>query len=123
MTAKAMQEWCARLIEKSPNFPALEECLKKISPIETLGDLPAGTRVLVRSDTDVVFDDKGEPDDDSRLKALVETLKFGAERKWVQVLYGHRGRDPKLSLEPVAGYLEKLLAGAGIRRGKLNTIP
>ncbi len=117
-----MQEWCAQLIEKSPHFPALEECLKKIPPLEALSDLPAGTRVLVRGDTDVVFDDRGEPDDDARLRALVETLKFGAGKGWVQILYGHRGRDPKLSLEPVAGYLEKLLNSGGVKCGKMTVI-
>lgn len=122
VTTEKMLEWCGKLIEKSPDFPPLEECLKKIPSIDSLAGLPAGTRVLVRGDTDVVFDDQGAPDDDARLRALVETLRFGVERKWVQILYGHRGRDPKLSLEPVAGYLEKLLAGAGIKCGKLNVI-
>jgi phosphoglycerate kinase len=117
-----IQEWCARLIEKSPDFPPLEDCLKKIPAVASLSQLPPGTRVLVRGDTDVVFDDKGEPDDDSRLRALVDTLKLGVERGWVQVLYGHRGRDPKLSLEPVASYLEKLLFEAGVKCGKLTVI-
>ncbi|MGE5193561.1 MAG: phosphoglycerate kinase [Deltaproteobacteria bacterium] len=122
MTAERLQEWCSKLIEKSPEFPALEECLKKIPALDALSDLPAGTRVLVRGDTDVVFDEKGEPDDDARLRALVETLKFGIAKGWVQILYGHRGRDPKLSLEPVAGYLEKLLAAAGVKCGKLTVV-
>jgi phosphoglycerate kinase len=117
-----MQEWCAKLIEKSPDFPALEECLKKIPQLESLADLPAGTRVLVRGDTDVVFDDKGEPDDDSRLRALVDTLKLGVSKGWVQVLYGHRGRDPKLSLEPVAAYLQDLLTGAGVKCGEIKVV-
>jgi phosphoglycerate kinase len=118
-----MREWCGKLIEKSPEFPGLEECLKQIPTLDSLADLPAGTKVLIRGDTDVVFDDQGQPDDDSRLRALVETLKFGVERGWVQVLYGHRGRDPQLSLKPVADYLEKLLAEAGVRAGKLTLIP
>ena len=122
VTAAATHEWCAQLIEKSPDFPSLEKCLEKISAIESLFDLPAGTRVLVRGDTDVVFDDRGEPDDDSRLRALVETLRFGVERDWVQVLYGHRGRDPKLSLQPVATYLEKLLTAAGVKCGPLSVV-
>jgi phosphoglycerate kinase len=122
VTVEHAQDWCAKLIEKSPDFPSLEECLKKIPPLDVLSDLPAGTRVLVRGDTDVVFDDKGEPDDDARLRSLVDTLKFGVARGWVQILYGHRGRDPKLSLEPVAGYLEKLLAAAGVKCGKLTVI-
>jgi len=122
VTNERMQEWCGKLIEKSPSFPSLEDCLKKIPAVDALSDLPAGTRVLVRGDTDVVFDDKGEPDDDSRLKALVETLKFGAARGWIQILYGHRGRDPKLTLEPVAAYLAKLLTAAGVKCGKLSVI-
>src|SRR5579871_1175145 len=117
-----IQQWCAKLIEKSPNFPPLEECLKTIPALDALSDLPSGTRVLVRGDTDVVFDEQGRTDDDARLVALVETLKFGAARGWVQILYGHRGRDPKLSLEPVAAYLEKLLAGAGVKCGKLTLV-
>lgn len=122
VTSEQMQQWCQKLVEKSPDFPALEACLQKIPALSSLSDLPAGTRVLVRGDTDVVFDDKGEPDDDSRLRALVDTLKFGAERGWVQILYGHRGRDPKLTLEPVAGYLQKLLEAAGVKCGKLTVI-
>ncbi len=122
VSVEKMQEWCAKLIEKSPDFPALEECLKKIPQLESLADLPAGTRVLVRGDTDVVFDDKGEPDDDSRLRALVDTLKLGVSKGWVQVLYGHRGRDPKLSLEPVAAYLQDLLTGAGVKCGEIKVV-
>jgi phosphoglycerate kinase len=56
------------------------------------------------------------------LRALVDTLEFGAAKNWVQILYGHRGRDPKLSLEPVAAYLEKLLAAAGVKCGKLEVV-
>lgn len=122
LSIERIEEWCRKLIEKSPDFPGLEECLNKIPQIDSLSDLPAGTTALVRGDTDVVFDERGEPDDDSRLRALVETLRFGVERGWVQVLYGHRGRDPQLSLEPVAAYLEKLLADAGVRTGKLQLI-
>lgn len=122
ISAEKMQDWCASLIEKSPDFPSLEDCLKKIPAVTALSHLPAGTRVLVRGDTDVVFDEKGEPDDDARLRALVGTLKLGVERGWVQILYGHRGRDPKLSLEPVAGYLEKLLSSAGVKCGQLAVI-
>jgi phosphoglycerate kinase len=122
ISVERIQEWCAKLIEKSPDFPPLEECLKQIPAVASLSHLPAGTRVLVRGDTDVVFDEKGQPDEDARLRALVETLKLGVERGWVQVLYGHRGRDPQLSLEPVAGYLEKLLTAAGVNCGKLTVI-
>ncbi|HLJ09828.1 MAG TPA: phosphoglycerate kinase [Planctomycetaceae bacterium] len=122
VSAAQMQEWCAELIAKSPNFPSLEECLAKIPTLDSLTDLPAGTKILVRGDTDVVFDDDGQPDDDSRLRSLIDTLKFGVERGWIQIVYGHRGRDPKLSLEPVAQYLKNLLAGAGLECGQLLVI-
>lgn len=122
LTTEQMLAWCQKLIEKSPDFPSLEQCLQKISPLEALGALPSGTRALVRGDTDVTFDEKGEPDDDSRLKSLVETLKFGHARGWVQILYGHRGRDPKNSLEPVATYLKGLLEPAGVKCGELKVI-
>ncbi|MGQ0635512.1 MAG: phosphoglycerate kinase [Planctomycetaceae bacterium] len=122
VTVEGVQDWCQKLIDKSPGFPSLENCLEKIPQLEALADLPAGTRVLVRGDTDVVFDDQGRPDDDSRLRALVDTLKFGADRGWVQVLYGHRGRDPNLSLAPVAGYLKTLLAAAGVRPGDMPVV-
>lgn len=122
VSVEKMQAWCGKLIEKSLDFPGLEECLKRIPALDSLADLPAGTKVLVRGDTDVVFDEQGQPDDDSRLKALVETLRFGVDRGWVQVLYGHRGRDPQLSLEPVAACLEKLLKESGVNAGKLTLI-
>jgi len=114
VTQERLVEWCTKLIEKSPDFPSLEACLDTITSLEALKDLPSGTRVLVRGDTDVVFDEHGQTDDDSRLRALVSTLRFGIERGWVQILYGHRGRDPQLSLQPVAKYLQGLLEGAGV---------
>jgi phosphoglycerate kinase len=122
ITPDQMLAWCRKLIEKSPDFPSLEECLKKISPLDALASLPAGTRVLVRGDTDVTFDEQGQPDDDSRLKSLVETLKFGHTLGWVQILYGHRGRDPKNTLDPVAKYLQGLLEAAGVQCGELKVI-
>lgn len=109
VTSERIVQWCRELLEESPDFPPLEACLDAILPLDSLGDLPAGTRVLVRGDTDVVFDAQGAIDDDSRLRALIDTLRFGVQRGWVQILYGHRGRDPQLSLQPVAHYLDGLL--------------
>lgn len=122
LSVEDVKQWSQKLIDKSPGFPSLEECLQKIPSVEALAGLPAGTRVLVRGDTDVVFDEAGEPDDDARLRSLVETLKFGVDRGWVQILYGHRGRDPKLSLAPVAAYLKKLLSDSGANCGNLPVV-
>lgn len=122
ISVEKIQDWCQKQIDKSPGFPSLEVCLKKIPALDSLAGLPAGTRVLVRGDTDVVFDELGQPDDDARLRSLVDTLKFGIGKGWVQILYGHRGRDPKLSLEPVAGYLQKILNESGAKCGKLVVV-
>ena len=106
--------WCGQQIEDTKNFPPLEECLDAIPELSALANLPAGTRVLVRGDTDVVVDDQGKIEDDVRLQSLMETLQFGIQKGWVQILYGHRGRDPELSLEPVAKHVQELLKQHGV---------
>jgi len=115
-------EWCARQIEDAPDFPGLEECLDAIPQLDSLADLPAGTRVLVRGDTDVVVDENGKIEDDVRLQSLIETLKFGCEKGWVQILYGHRGRDPQLSLEPVARHVQQLLRENGLPQQEVHFV-
>ena len=107
-------DWCTQLIEKSSDFPSLEDCLATIPNLESLSDVPAGTKVLVRGDTDVVVEENGTIEDDIRLQSLIDTLKFGHQHGWIQLVYGHRGRDPQLSLEPVAKHLESLLGKEGI---------
>lgn len=101
--------WCSMLAGGSDDIPALEDCLEAIPNLDSLDALPTGTRVLVRGDTDVVVQDDGSIRDDVRIRSLVDTLSFGARRGWVQLVYGHRGRDPELSLEPVARHLDTLL--------------
>ncbi len=122
VTKERVVEWCRLLLEESAEFPALERCLDAIAPLDALAGLPAGTRVLVRGDTDVVYDAAGQIDDDSRLRALIETLRFGFQRGWVQILYGHRGRDPQLSLQPVAETLRGLLKAHGLPDGPIPVI-
>ncbi|MFN0197912.1 MAG: phosphoglycerate kinase, partial [Planctomycetaceae bacterium] len=102
--------WCTKLVEKTPDFPLLEACLDLIPSLPTLNDLPPGTRVLIRGDTDVVVAEDGAIGEDVRLRSLSETLKFCLGRDWVPIVYGHMGRDPQLSLKPVAEFLKKMLA-------------
>jgi phosphoglycerate kinase len=64
--------------------------------------------VLVRGDVDA------KPgahigDGDVRLRSMVETLEFGRERGWVQVIFGHIGRKPEGTLDKVAARLGELL--------------
>ena len=101
--------WCQALIGPSDAIPSLEDCLAAIPDLDSLDSLPAGTRVLVRGDTDVVVAGDGTISNDVRLRSLVETLTYGGRRGWVQLVYGHRGRDPEMSLEPVARHLESLI--------------
>ncbi len=110
--------WCSSLTNDSIPIPPLEDCLEQIPNLDSLDSLPAGSRVLVRADTDVVVHNDGTITDDVRLRSMVDTLCYGSRRGWVQLVYGHRGRDPKLSLEPVARHLETLVPQES--RGGLN---
>ena len=38
-------DWCQQLLDDSGDFPALDECLEVIPGLESLSDLPAGTRI------------------------------------------------------------------------------
>lgn len=111
--------WCQKLIDKSPGFPTLEECLPKIPQLDSLGGLPAGTRVLVRCDTDVAIQPDGTLEEDVRLRSLVETLRFGVAHGWVQIVFGHIGRKKENSLKPVAPFLQAILKEAGVPCGEL----
>ncbi len=120
VTTDQATAWCRQLVDKAPDFPELDECLKVIPSLDSLADLPAGTRVLVRGDVDVVIDEQGNVEEDVRLRSLLETLSFGHSRGWVQILYGHRGRDPEMSLKPVADYMQKLIEEAGLTKARVS---
>ncbi|MED5399446.1 MAG: phosphoglycerate kinase, partial [Planctomycetota bacterium] len=109
VSTESTVRWCSTLAGTSDNIPSLEDCLESIPNLDALDTLPPGTRVLVRGDTDVVVQDDGSIQDDVRIRSLVDTLTHGGRRGWVQLVYGHRGRDPKMSLEPIARHLDTLL--------------
>ena len=76
--------------------------------MECLGKLPSGTPVLVRGDVDA----KPGPtvgEGDIRLRSMKETLKFGQDRGWKQIVFGHVGREPEKSLAKVAARLGEIL--------------
>jgi phosphoglycerate kinase len=87
--------------------PAMEEMLGAIPPFETMSELPAGTPVLLRGDLDVPVTD-GEVTDDVRLRSMLPTIESGLRRGWRWIVLGHIGRQPQLSLAPVAKRLEEL---------------
>lgn len=110
VTAEQMKSWCETLVkgrEAAPDL-ALNDYLADVPRLDTLADVPSGTPVLVRGDTDAKPGDKiGEGD--IRLRSMVETLKFGQEKGWKQIIFGHIGRKPEGSLAKVATRLGELL--------------
>jgi phosphoglycerate kinase len=110
VTADAMLSWCRRLLgyESSARPESLKAELDAIPRLESLADLPSGTTVLVRGDVDAKPGaEVGQGD--IRLRSMVETLNFGRQQGWIQILFGHIGRDPRGTLSKVAARLGQLL--------------
>ncbi len=122
LTREQMIDWCTRLLSHDPEFPALEACLQAIPGLKDLSEVAGGTRVLIRCDLDVAVKD-GQVVDDTRLRSLLPTLGFALERGWIPIVYGHIGRDPELTLKPVAQALDTLLREAGHAPGRVHFIP
>jgi phosphoglycerate kinase len=99
--------WCEEILAQAAE-QSFEGYVRAIPPVSELTGLPSGTRVLVRGDVDAGIKDERVVDD-VRPRSMLETLRFGVERGWVQIIFGHRGRDPELSLRPVAECFEELL--------------
>ena len=81
--------------------------------IKDLGDIK-GKRALVRVDVNVPLDENGNVTDDTRIQAILPTVKFLTEKGAKVILMAHLGRPkgevkPEFSLEPVAKYLSKIL--------------
>jgi len=68
-------------------------------------------KVLLRVDYNVPINDKGEVDDDTRIKESLPTIKYLLEQNCSLVVMSHLGRpkgkvEPKYSLKPVAKKIE-----------------
>jgi phosphoglycerate kinase len=105
-----MQAWCEKLLAGRAAAPdlTLNDYLDAVPRLSSLSDLPSGTVVLVRGDVDAKPGDavgKG----DIRLRSMVDTLKFGQQHGWKQVIFGHVGREPEKSLDKVAKRIGELL--------------
>ena len=81
--------------------------------IKDLGDIK-GKCALVRVDVNVPLDENNNVTDDTRIQAILPTVKFLTEKGAKVILMAHLGRPkgevkPEFSLEPVAKYLSKIL--------------
>jgi phosphoglycerate kinase len=96
--------------------------------MRTLDDLGSvdGKRVLVRVDFNVPLDD-GKITDDTRIRAALPTLELLRGRGARLVLVSHlgrpKGRDPKLSLKPVAARLGEMLGTEVALAKDLDHVP
>ena len=110
VTADLLTSLCQALVDpdRYGRPMSLEDYLRAIPRLASLAEVPAGTPVLVRGDVDAKPGAKiGEGD--IRLRSMVPTLRFGRERGWKQVIFGHIGRKPEGSLKAVAVRLGELL--------------
>ena len=110
VTAEAMVAWCRKILGADPNTPKLqvEAYTAAIPRLESLANVPSGTPVLVRGDVDAKPGAKiGEGD--IRLRSMIDTLNYGRQKGWIQIVFGHIGRKPEGSLEKVRARLAELL--------------
>lgn len=110
VTKEAMEHWLRAILGADPQRPklSLTEYLAAIPQLDSLADVPSGTPVLVRGDTDAKPGAKvGEGD--IRLRSMKDTLEYGRQKGWKQVIFGHIGREPDKSLEKVRKRLEEIL--------------
>jgi phosphoglycerate kinase len=107
-----MLTWLKQLLNIDAARPkrSLADYLATVPRLESLADLPSGTPVLVRGDVDA----KPGPkigDGDIRLHSMKDTLDFGRQKGWKQIVFGHIGRKPEESLKKVASRLGEILGG------------
>ena len=81
--------------------------------IKDLGDI-RGKRALVRVDINVPLDADKNVTDDTRIQAILPTIRVLKDKGAKIILMAHLGRpkgerNPEFSLEPVANYLSKVL--------------
>jgi len=110
ITAKAMAAWCRELLDAESRGTklTLEQYLAAAPRLESLADVPRGTPVLVRGDVDAK-PGKTVGEGDIRLRSMKETLQFGRQRGWIQIIFGHIGREPEKSLDKVAKRIGEIL--------------
>lgn len=109
ITLEGMKHWVEKILNNKDEFYGLkpEEYIKSIPRVDNIA-LPKGTPVIIRCDVDVKIKN-GEIDDDTRLRTALRTINYCIQNGWKIIICGHIGRDPKLSLRPVAKRFSELL--------------
>jgi 3-phosphoglycerate kinase len=84
-----------------PKFNRLKDCVV------------TNKNVVIRVDINVPMSD-GKIDDDTRIKAVIPTLKYLAENKAKVIVISHFGRpegmvDPSMSIKPLVAHVQELL--------------
>ncbi|MFO0792112.1 MAG: phosphoglycerate kinase [Pirellulales bacterium] len=110
VSEQQMQKWCETLLagHSAASDLSLSDYLRAIPGMASLADVPSGTPVLVRGDVDAK-PGANIGEGDIRLRSMVDTLKFGQQRGWKQIIFGHIGRKPEGSLSKVAKRIGELL--------------
>ena len=110
ITSDSMEKWLTTLLGADPEARrlSLEDYLGAIGDLDSLSDLPSGTRVLIRGDVDAK-PGKTVGEGDIRLRSMKETLDYGRQQGWVQIIFGHIGREPEKSLDKVAARIGEII--------------
>lgn len=108
VTSEQMVPWLRTLLGLTPRESDLTTYLRDVPRLDSLAGLPSGTPVLVRGDVDAKPGEK-IGDGDVRLRSMVDTLQFGRDKGWKQIVFGHIGRKSEGSLNKVAKRLGELL--------------
>jgi phosphoglycerate kinase len=110
VTEEQMRAACEEVLAGRGAHPGLTlaDYIRDIPSLAAIEELPSGSPVLVRGDLDCKLGD-AIGDGDIRLRSMVDTLQFGRDRGWKQVVFGHIGRRAEGSLNKVARRLGELL--------------
>lgn len=110
ISKETVATWCRNLLEPPvARLPSMEEMVAAIPRIDSLADVPTGTPVIIRCDTNLAMAPDGSIASDVRVRSLLDTLRFGLNRGWRQVIHGHIGIAAECSLRPVANRLQQIL--------------
>ncbi|MGA2034549.1 MAG: phosphoglycerate kinase, partial [Thermoguttaceae bacterium] len=110
VTTEKMVTWCRGILGVDPQAPKLplEQYLAAIPRLDSLAGLPGGTPVLVRGDVDAK-PGAAVGEGDIRLRSMKETLDYGRQKGWKQIVFGHIGRKPEGSLKKVRDRLAEIM--------------